>query len=391
VTFELRRDNQGVPVAAYNDAEDLLKMSSLQKKWRADFNGTVLNPEKWDLVQQGTGHGLTVSGGRLTVTCGTTSGAETIIRSKEAFIPSIRAMVAFYQSAKVAGVEAHIELVSVDPVTGEPDGKNVAGMFTDYGTSSIQYFKHRVQFDGGAIAALGGSGAYTGQAVTASTTMFEIELFPDEAWFHTRAIDSASARNSSAVKQQDVPDPNALYKLQIRVKNTAATTNISFYFGSVSIVDFSELTTEITAARGVTSSGQGMAVIGAGGSMTNYNYGRNLGYTDTASNLAAGATYTGTNRDVGPSSNGGTNIYYKQRAMICASHDGTLYLEQSRDNATWRIVDQVAVPAGAGITLPAVVSEARINLRYCRVRYVNGATAQTTFMVDTNYTCEGSV
>jgi len=64
--------------------------------------------------------------------------------------------------------------------------------------------------------------------------------------------------------------------------------------------------------------------------------------------------------------------------MVFADQPGTLYIEQSRDNATWRIFKQVSVSANTVVT-----DETPIYLRYVRVRYVNGATAQTAFELNT--------
>jgi hypothetical protein len=85
--------------------------------------------------------------------------------------------------------------------------------------------------------------------------------------------------------------------------------------------------------------------------------------------LAAAGVFTGTTLDLGTN-----HSIDRHRAMVYASHDGTLYLEQSRDNTNWRISKQVAVTAGGIVQLEDPVVH-----RYARVRYVNGATLQTGF------------
>jgi len=59
---------------------------------------------------------------------------------------------------------------------------------------------------------------------------------------------------------------------------------------------------------------------------------------------------------------------------VFADQAGTLYIDQSADNSNWDVSESIAVAANAG---QAIVRE--IAARYCRVRYVNGATAQTAF------------
>jgi len=57
-----------------------------------------------------------------------------------------------------------------------------------------------------------------------------------------------------------------------------------------------------------------------------------------------------------------------------ADQPGTLYVEQSPDGTNWDIVDSYSVSAGAGLKF----SVEKV-LPYARVRFVNGATAQTVF------------
>lgn len=53
---------------------------------------------------------------------------------------------------------------------------------------------------------------------------------------------------------------------------------------------------------------------------------------------------------------------------------GTLFVEQSPDGTFWDVSSQFAVPAGAGIGW-----DVGVVAPYARLRYVNGAAAQTTF------------
>lgn len=94
-------------------------------------------------------------------------------------------------------------------------------------------------------------------------------------------------------------------------------------------------------------------------------------YTDSSANLAISAAFTGTSRDAG--STVGYGVF---AANAYADQAGTLYLEKSTDNTTWRPARQVAVAADTPVELKMLITT-----RYNRVRYVNGAVAQTAFLL----------
>lgn len=99
-------------------------------------------------------------------------------------------------------------------------------------------------------------------------------------------------------------------------------------------------------------------------------------YTDSATNLASGATFTGTSRD-----GGATPAYNKFIVNAYANQAGTLYIEKSTDNTNWRLA---AKPVAVGIDLPEQV-EVLVTTRYMRARYVNGGVAQTLFSLTSAY------
>lgn len=99
---------------------------------------------------------------------------------------------------------------------------------------------------------------------------------------------------------------------------------------------------------------------------------RRENFTDSVVALAAAATFTGLMRDSGAGPDG--PAFALVRAF--ADQAGTLFLEQSRDNAVWRFAaaDSVAVAANEVklLRVPLVA-------RYWRVRFLNGATLQAAF------------
>jgi hypothetical protein len=89
-----------------------------------------------------------------------------------------------------------------------------------------------------------------------------------------------------------------------------------------------------------------------------------LDYTTTA--LGANASWTSA-VDSDPATGRIVGSVYADQA-------GTLYIEQSPDNVNWDVVDSFSVSAGNGFGF----SVEKV-CPYARVRYVNGATAQTVF------------
>jgi hypothetical protein len=113
-------------------------------------------------------------------------------------------------------------------------------------------------------------------------------------------------------------------------------------------------------------------------SSTTANIGTNgmSAFADSSTNLAISATFTGTSRD-----GGATQAFARFVARAFADVAGTFRIEQSADNTNWRrATPDQAVGANSVVEL-AVFATAR----YHRVVYVNGAGAQTVFLVNSAY------
>ena len=201
-----------IPTPAYNSHEDMLKVCSMQRKFRDSFPGSSLNADYWE-SQNGTGTTITVGSGTLTMGSGTTIAAESWVLSKEMFTIPFRLSFGLSLSQRIANQSFYVELVSVDPITGVPDGLHKCAWMFD-GTSDTQA-KYVVQNSGVTELVSAASTIPT----TASGSFFELEPFADESWFHGGALDSTSARANSYRRHQQIPDPNALYKLRMRWKN----------------------------------------------------------------------------------------------------------------------------------------------------------------------------
>lgn len=107
----------------------------------------------------------------------------------------------------------------------------------------------------------------------------------------------------------------------------------------------------------------------------------NVFFNDTTAALAGAATFTGVTRDVAIVA-GSAQPYAAFNAVAFADQAGTLRIEMSNDNTTWRrATADTAVAANAVVYLSVPVMT-----RYYRAVYVNGATLQTAFMLNTSFT-----
>lgn len=107
-------------------------------------------------------------------------------------------------------------------------------------------------------------------------------------------------------------------------------------------------------------------------------------YDDTTTALAAAGTFTGTSRDLataatGTTAHGTTETF---RGLSVSDQSGTLHLEVSHNNITWRRIE--SYPASLKTSsLYVAEGEYKPASRYARWVYVNGATLQGHFMLQT--------
>lgn len=110
-------------------------------------------------------------------------------------------------------------------------------------------------------------------------------------------------------------------------------------------------------------------------------------YDDSSTPLAAGATFTGTSRDitVTASATGWTGVTVATQEYVTSAESdqaGTLWIEVSRDNTNWWRAKSVATAAVAGGGQYAEIIH-RPSWRYCRSGFTNGATLQGRFTLGT--------
>ena len=384
-----------IPTPAYNPNDDMMKVCSLQRKFRDNFPGTSLNANSWE-SKNGAATTISVSGGTLIMGSGTTIADESWVMSKEMFTIPFRVSFGLSLSQRIADQSFFVELISVDPVTGAPNGQHKCAWMFD-GTSATQA-KYIVQNSG--ITEL--VSAASTIPTTASGSFYELEPFSDECWFHGGTLDSTNARSNSYRRHQQIPDPNAVYKLRLRWRNyaiaPASSTNAVLQF--VAIQDYAELTAEITAGRGQSVAGQSLGVQITGGTLAlTHAINTALGvdtlcgvYGNLSSTmLAAGATYSS---PVMAAFSAIYNQMNNSHLRISVAHAagttgfGTLFIETYDTTSTTipisgqRVTYSVQVPSDGAVhtfLFPVPTKYFRVSFRN------NGAVTQTVFNLSVAY------
>ena len=209
---------------AYDWTDDMLKIKSMQKKFRDSFNGTEINPARWEIAATGGGITHTVADGAVTISSGTTLDDELTLTSRTTFTIPLRVMVAVNMSQRIVGQSVWLELVSIDPTTAQPDGRSAAAWRLDGASATLANYE--VQSEG--APRLGStSGSTIPTTAPAGWSVLELEPTNDECYFHGRLLDTTAARSNSYVRHQQIPEPNALYRFRIRVRNRQFISGIS--------------------------------------------------------------------------------------------------------------------------------------------------------------------
>ncbi len=395
----------------------LITVDSTQELARYDFSGSTL-PTEWNVLQQDNGTSVTVANSVLTIAAGTGAGATAIIRCTNKF--RIKAYTRFVVSLsqRIANQNVYLELT------------NAAG--TTYA---------RYDFNGTTATTVQCQTANQGTAntaisvtcpITANYGTFDIYCDTNDVVFSSVASNSNTVKAGIATFDRLILDPDEDYFVQVRVVNgvTAPASNTNINIDAVVLQDLTGLKVDIIRGDGTASVSNaapvnvlaapsttpvaGMAAhdaaasgnpvliggaanagvpgaVSAAGDVVRPWYTLNgaqvspsptLFFNETTTNLAASATFTGTSRDCGGTSATNITMYAAFNAVAFSAQAGTLRIEMSNDSSTWRSASgDVAVAANVPVTLSVPVTT-----RYYRAVFVNGATAQTAFMVNTSYT-----
>ena len=340
---------------AYDPQDDMVKMKSVQKKWRDSF--TVVAPPdtaKWDTVIGTGGAASIVTAGVLRMVNGsTTANSETTVTSKETFTIPFRVSVGFTLSQRILNSTFFIEAISVNPSTGNPDGlHSLAWAFE--GSANPTQGIYEVQ--NGGLTRL--RSAQSTVVTTGSGGVYELEAFADEAWFHSATLDAVTGRANSYRRHQQIPDPNAVYKVRLRWLNgasaPASSTNADIQY--LSVQDYAELTAEITAGRGNSVAGNAMNMVPVGTTTVSGTVTANIG----TGAVAAGANLIG---DVGAQYRANATGAATVDNIVSAATTNAKNLKTTagrvvgfslaNTNAAWRYVklhNSAAAPPVAGTT-----------------------------------------
>lgn len=226
---------------------------------REPFLGTNLDTAFWSQSAVGAGQTFAVSNGSAVFTMGVTPNAETYITSKDAWAVPLRTRVSLMLSQKIAQNSVFVELVAMKGQT--PGTEDVVASWNISGTDSVTTTQAVYEVQNGGASRLRAS-SVTVPTVTAQS-IYEIEITPDEVWFHAVAPDSTGGRTNSYQRNSIVPDPSQRYALRIRVKNgaSAPATSTTVTVAFATITDFTEVNAEITGGRSGSHAGMSVPVI----------------------------------------------------------------------------------------------------------------------------------
>ena len=348
----------------------LISVDTTRLEQRYEFNGTAL-PTDWNIVELGAGQTVTVASSVMAIATGTTASASTTVRCTRPIRTKFYARFIAQLSQRIANQNIYFEVTNAAGTT-----------FARYdfnGTTSTT------------AQAQTGNGGTTNTAVSATVpttaSYASFDIYADA----TDVVFSSVAANTNAIKSgvvdfdRNALDPNEDYYVQIRVLNgaTAPATSTTVNIDAVVLQDLTGVSVNIvrgdgTAAIANSSSVQVLSMPTVSANATAQN---NVFYNESVVAQAAAATVTGTARDTLVAA-AAVHRYSAFNASAFADQAGTLRIEVSNDNTTWRrATADTAVAANAVVVLTVPVMT-----RYHRAVFINGATLQTAFMLNTSFT-----
>lgn len=130
------------------------------------------------------------------------------------------------------------------------------------------------------------------------------------------------------------------------------------------------------AVAGVTSASPGASDYGLETRPLNFNWVKQANLNGSNATVGASGTFNSTPAiDLGDLSAAGAS-FSKWRVLVSTDEPGTISLQQSPDTTTW----YTTFPSSVIANTPLII-ESLITLRYLRVQYVNGPSANTVFVL----------
>lgn len=233
------------------------RITTIDDVWRDDFPGNALRTDPdndrdaWTIVQTGAGQTVSVAASELSVVAGTTTNAETIIRSARSWTGPFRVLFGseVFMSTRQANQEVELRLTSAD-------GTEYASILFDGATATTQKLR----------GVNGGSGtAFDIQATLGSTAgsgVFELELSAVAVNLFYGGVDATAGRSTVLRKTRRIPNPDTPLFVEIRVRNLglAPAGAMTFKLDSVVVESVDSTSVEVTGGRGGGLSGAAVAV-----------------------------------------------------------------------------------------------------------------------------------
>ncbi len=217
-----------------------------------------------------------------------------------------------------------------------------------------------------------------------------LEATGDTNWFGIQAvrsnantIETATGALSAAPAYAWEMSVNALKRVRVRATaRTSGTQSWRFVQGTYATEPIPAA--QVSATQPI--SGSVTSTLAAATVRAGFVAGAGIWFDDSATSLAANATFTGTSRDLTVTATAtamANAATYTQELRVAAESDvaGTLWLEVSRDNTNWRRAKSVATTAVTGGGQYAEIVH-RPSWRYARVGFTNGATIQARFTIN---------
>jgi len=216
-----------------------------------------------------------------------------------------------------------------------------------------------------------------------------IEATGDTNWFGVQAVRSNANTIETATGNLSAQPAygwelsvNALKRVRVRcTARTSGTQSWRFVQGTYATEPIPAA--QVSATQPV--SGSVTATLAAAVVRAGFVAAAGIWYDDSATVLAALATFTGTSRDLTVTATAtamANAATYNKEVRVSAESDqsGTLWVEFSRDNTNWRRAKSAPTAAVTGGGQFAEIIF-RPSWRYMRVGFTNGATLQTRFSI----------
>lgn len=318
--------------------------TSLDSLFSDDFGGAALNLTNWTvfdgglganpasldlthpvgevLTQGAIGSGTTgitdaVANSALTISMGTTNGAERWYLSNATFAGKEDIMVIMSKTQSLTANSVMVGLVEVDPVTLLPFlNPNFAGDFTNRGGvefglgSTATGFQAEAVGDSSGAKSVGGAGAAVASMVTAQEYLVEIDS--RDVTVSNRSVDAVTANSSSSSRvSTQCPNDMKLYKLLIRCRNVSGPgSNTNYVFQRILVIDNYEMRVQISSGEGDTIPNKAVPVCTTGAPLPTTAIGTvalqsnaNLGASITSAHkLTSAATTNATSAKASPDS-----------------------------------------------------------------------------------------